>query len=168
MSEQQPNVQTGATESEAREPQPQPEPETPPCPTWRDHFKAAVVWPGREATTRENVRIPLDPIHPRESGDRPVGASASNQNPSPVAAMAGAAAGQAARLAREVAEMSQEERMAQAQRLAAGMRPISSDAERLVVRALDFGSAGLSKLADRIERRRRVAAGLPASHRWPD
>lgn len=142
----------------------------PPFPTWRDHFEAAVIWPaGRESAPRQAVRIPLDPVHAHE--DR---ATVKQGNPAmdsvgdaigAAAGAAGAAVGQAARLAREVAEMSEEERAAHMQRLAAGMRPISSDAERLVVRALDFGATGLSRLADRIERRARTASGLPPANR---
>lgn len=151
----QPQAAAGAEEA------PAPPAAPPPFPSWRDHFAAAVIWPGREAAPREAVRVPLDPIHPHESRTAP-------REPSPVAAAVGAAAEDAVRLAREVAEMSQEERTARMQRLAAGMRPISSDAEDIVVRALDFGASGLSRLADRIERRRRIASGLPASRRRND
>jgi len=142
----------------AEEPQDEQPAAPPPFPTWRDHFRAEVIWPGgREPSPRPEERTPLDPVHPH----------AGDAAPPPEPPLA-AAADQAARLAHEAAEMSREEREAAMRRLAAGMRPISSDAERIVVQALDFGASGLSKLADRIERRRRTAAGLPPDSRRRD
>ncbi|MFM9105833.1 MAG: hypothetical protein ACKOWF_03960 [Chloroflexota bacterium] len=146
----------------AEEPQDEQPTAPPPFPAWRDHFRAAVIWPGgREPSPRPEERIALDPVHPRAGDSAGAAAASGPGTESPLAA----AADQAARLAREAADMSREEREAAMQRLSAGMRPIASDAERIVVQALDFGASGLSRLADRIERRRWIASGLPPARR---
>jgi hypothetical protein len=108
--------------------------EIPVVPKWRDHFAAPVIWPGRPQHAAEQ--------QPAEEPAAPAG--------EPEAAR---------HLAHEPGQVSDEERDEQARRLAAGMRPIASDAGQLVVRALSLGSAGLDRLARRIEERSRRASG---------
>jgi hypothetical protein len=109
--------------------------EIPVVPKWRDHFAAPVIWPGRPQLAAEEQQSAEEPAAP--AGE-------------PEAAW---------HLAREPGQASDEERDEQARRLAAGMRPIASDAGQLVVRALSLGSVGLDRLARRIEERSRRASG---------